>query len=359
MKCGAKLEEGIGTCSSCGTPVGMKERTHESAQEGAQDSGQMSPQEGPPPETRADRSSRTFLAIAVIFLGIAIIITALFVMPIRQENVSESKNVAYQDGVDKIDLDFTAANAQVDIAFEDLPDDFITLDVSGTIGVGVFGSSAGFNLIFEDDVQGNVLAVTSEIKTNPGLQVVQLDCTIRIDTSLKADLNLITSSGGIVLNTQPGVVLDSANLQVTSGNVKADLDQGVNVTGDVSLRTTSGNVEFSWDNTNATSDIQVDLGTTSGNIRADVKQNTQLSGNIILKAITTNGNVNFDIDIQGDIGAWIESKVTSGNINVNKESGFKGIDSLVLSDNHPAGSNFDVNLETTSGNINLNAAYVP
>jgi hypothetical protein len=60
--------------------------------------------------------------------------------------------------------------------------------------------------------------------------------------------------------------------------------------------------------------------------------------------------------IDGDVGASIESSTVIGGINEDVEK-FSGNETLLQSDNYPAGSNFLVNLRTTTGGININAVY--
>jgi DUF4097 and DUF4098 domain-containing protein YvlB len=60
--------------------------------------------------------------------------------------------------------------------------------------------------------------------------------------------------------------------------------------------------------------------------------------------------------IHNDVGAKIDSHTTVGGINV-EQQGFSGNQSLLQSSNYPAGSNFMVNLATTTGGIDINAYY--
>jgi hypothetical protein len=62
------------------------------------------------------------------------------------------------------------------------------------------------------------------------------------------------------------------------------------------------------------------------------------------------------MEIDDDVGARIESHADLGEINVDVQK-FSGNETLLQSDNYPAGSNFLVNLRTTTGGININAAY--
>jgi hypothetical protein len=77
-----------------------------------------------------------------------------------------------------------------------------------------------------------------------------------------------------------------------------------------------------------------------------------------VNAETTTGGINLAMAINDDVGARIGSHTGVGGISV-EQQGFSGNQSLLQSSNYPAGSNFLVNLRTTTGGININAAYEP
>ena len=345
-KCGAELDEDAKFCPTCGTPVG-------------------------PPVTKPERrrkerrpiSTLGILAIVlIILLASAAIIAALAFLPIQAVDVSESRDVPYQTGVDTVNLDFTADVARVNVAFEDLSGKLVTLDVSATGRVGIFGSTDAFDLTSHNTTENNVLTVTADVDTVgggwPWYPWLRVTCDIRIDPSLNASLDVETSTGGIVMNTQAGVVLNSLSLEATTGGVKANLVEGV-VAGDVSVKTTTGGVEFSWNNVMVTKDVLVNAKTTTGGVDVDVTQDEELLGNVTLKAEATTGGVDFAIDIKGDIGAKIVSSVTTGGIDIDRQDGFSGTKSPLQSTNYRAGNNFDVSLETTTGGIDIDAKYTP
>ncbi len=154
------------------------------------------------------------------------------------------------------------------------------------------------------------------------------------------------------------------SLEATTGGIEVHLAEDVVVSGDVSLSATTGGVQLSWDNVFPTEDVLVELAATTGGVDVDVKQDERLLGNITFEAEATTGGVNFAIDIQGDIGAKIDSRVTTGGIEIDRQVGFSLVYSYadragLLSDNHPARSNFNVDLTTTTGGIDIDARYTP
>jgi len=193
-KCGAELKEDDKFCPACGTPVGAPKAE---------------------PERRRKRKPMSTLAIILIILFVsAAVIVAIALMPIRAVDISESRDVPYQTSVDTLDLDFTADVAQVNVTFEDLSGKLVTLDVSITGRVGVFGSLDVLDLNFDSTTDGNVLTVTSQVDMISRYSwALNVTCNILIDPSMKASLDVKTSTGGIFLNTQAGVFLDYVSLE--------------------------------------------------------------------------------------------------------------------------------------------------
>ena len=351
-KCGAKLDEDTKFCPICGTPVG--------------------PPVAEPERRRKERRPIRILAIVLIaIIVIAAVVAAIAFLPLRTVGpVTRRMSVPSKSGVNTLNLDLRADVAGVNIAFENLTGEWqspsIILNASATARVGVFVSPnflERFMPVWHDTTVGNVLTVKvrQDVDTVdwPRYSSLKVTFDIRIDPSMNTSLNVKTSTGGIVLDTQAGVVLNSLSLEATTGGVEANLVEDVVVAGDVSATTTTGGVEFFWDNMVVTKDVLVNVETTTGGVDVDVTQDEELLGNVTLKAEATTGGVDFAIDIRGDVGAKIESSVTTGGIDTDRQVGFSGPEALLQSSNYPAGSNFDVNLETTTGGIDIDAKYTP
>lgn len=350
-KCGAELDEDARFCSVCGASVlGVKEE--EGVGRG---------------EEEGRRRMGVFGVVAVVLVVVvvaAVVFAAFAFLPVRAVDVRESRVVPYQAGVDVVYLDFVADVARVDVAFEDLSGELVALNVSATGGVGVFGSpDRVFDLSFDDSVVGGVLTLEVEVDTfgggwpwHPWLQV---SCDLRLDSSLNASLDVRTGTGRVVLDSRAGVVFNSLSLEATTGRVKAVLVEGVVVAGDVSVKTTTGGVEFSWNNVVVTRNVLVNAKTTTGGVDLYVKQHEELARNVTLKAEATTGGVDFAIDIKGDVGAEIESATSIGGIDVDRQVGFSGTKSMLRSNNYSADGNFDVSLKTTTGGIDIDAKHTP
>lgn len=356
-KCGTELDEDAKFCPKCGTPT------------------------GPPvtaPERRdIERRPMSILPIVLIaIIVIAAVAAALAFLPIRPVNVGPTHSrmsVPYKSGVDTLIFDLTAELAHVNIIFENLTGEsqspliILNANASATVRVGIFGSADNTTLerfmpVWDDETEDNVLTVTvtQDVDTIGWPRYSSLNVTfdVHIDHSLKTSLDVKTTTGGIDLETQAGIVLDSLILDVTTGGVEAELVEDVIVAGNVSVSATTGGVELFWDDVTISDDVQVNAVTITGGVDVSITQE-ELSGNVTLEARATTGGVSFAIDIKGDVGAKIVSSVTTGGVDAKRRVGFSGLDDDLHSSNYPASQNFDVNLETVTGGIDIDAKHTP
>jgi hypothetical protein len=339
-KCGAKLEEDAKFCHKCGTPVGV------------------------PAAATPARRVRTPIYVPVVVL-VAVLVVGMFAvlafMPMRSVSFAEAREVPFETGVTDLSLDFDADTAQVNINFENLTEKLVTLNVSVTGAVGILAPSDLLNVTFDHTSIGNQLRVTSGVHTVHGWPWtiwLKVTCDLRIDPSMSMNLTVLTSTGKIAMNTEAGVVFNGLILKTTTGEVEANLGPNVVVNDTIVLRTTTGGVDFSWNNANATTNALVDVKTTTGGIDINIAQINPLSANITMNAEATTGGITFAIAIQDSVAAKIESSNTLGGISADKV-GFTGTNSQIQSSNHPASSNFSVNLKNTTGHIHINATYTP
>jgi DUF4097 and DUF4098 domain-containing protein YvlB len=180
-------------------------------------------------------------------------------------------------------------------------------------------------------------------------------CDVYIDPSANLSLDVRSSVGQIVMNADANMTLQNLDLETTTGSIAASLSKGVIIRGTVSLKTTTGSVQFQMDKADVSGKVSVNLQSTTGSVNANVTEN-QLSGNVTVNAETTTGGVNLAMVIKDDVGARIDSRTAVGGISV-EQQGFSGNQSSLQSDNYPAGSNLLVTLSTTTGGIHINAAY--
>jgi hypothetical protein len=158
------------------------------------------------------------------------------------------------------------------------------------------------------------------------------------------------------MNADANMTLQDLDLETAIGSVDVSLAKGVIIRGIASLKATTGSVQFRMDKADVSGNVSVNLQSTTGSVNVDLTENQKLSGNVTVSARTTIGGVDLRMVIDDDVGARIESHTELGEINVDLQK-FSGNQTLLQSDNFPAGSNFLVNLRTSTGGININAVY--
>jgi DUF4097 and DUF4098 domain-containing protein YvlB len=163
------------------------------------------------------------------------------------------------------------------------------------------------------------------------------NCSVSYDVTLPAPAKVTgaNSSGDLVLTGVSAVDVSTSSGNVTVGDVDGPVTASAtsgdvditNVTGPAQLRTTSGNITARG--LSGSTDAQA----ISGDITVD------FTSTVDLRAKTTSGNI--DVRVPG--GPYhVTTKVTSGDVTVNIPT-------------DPAAEH-SLNLEATSGDINVNAA---
>jgi hypothetical protein len=341
-KCGAKLEEGARFCRVCGTPVVAVTAAARPA---------------------APRRRRPVyllpVAILIAVLISAVVIGALFFLPLYPVHFNQTNQVPKAD-VDHLLLEFQADVAQVNIFFKNLPGNMVVLNVTADGNVGILDDpNRAVNVTFSHQTSNNSAIVTARVSRTtrwPILNYLNVNCDIYIDPSVSLTLHVSSSVGNIVMDANTSVTLQILDLETETGSVDVSLSKGVVVADLITLHTTTGNLQFQMDKADVSRNVSVNLQSTTGSVNMDLIENQKLSGNVTVNARTTTGSVNLSMEIDNDVGASLESSTVIGSINEDVEN-FSGNETLLQSDNFPAGSNFLVNLRTTTGGININAAY--
>jgi hypothetical protein len=326
-------------------------------------------------ETTKRRGRKPISAIAVVLIAVvaaAVVLTAVGTvafLPIQIVGpVTRRMSVPSMSGINMLNLSLTADIAGVNISFEDLTGELrspsIILNTSAKAKVSAFGSSEfleRFMPVWHYETEGDALIVIAKQDVGPVFwpRYSSLNVTfdVRIDSSMHSSLDVLVSTGEIVMNTQEKIVIDSLALEVTTGSVETRLAEDVVLKGDVSAVATTGSVRLLWDNAIVTQDVQVDAIATTGSVDVNIKEDDSLQSDITLNAEVITGEVDFTIDIQGDVGAMIISIVAAGGVDVDRRGGFSGSDTALRSSNYPADHNFSINLEATTGGIDIDAKY--
>jgi hypothetical protein len=339
-KCGAKLDETARFCPACGTPVATVNAA--------------------PNQTVPKRRPYYVLPVVILVavLVSAAVIASLLFLPFYPVNFNQTNEVP-EAGMDNLLLDFQVDVAQVNVFFKNLPGNMAVLNVTADGGVGILDDpNSAVNVTFSHTATNNSVAVFARVSQTARwsiLHSLNLKCDLYIDPSANLTLQVRSSVGGIVMDAGTEVTLQRADLETTVGNVEVSLSKGAVAAGSISLRTTTGSVQFTMDEADVSGNVSVNLHSTTGAVNLDLTA-THLSGNATVNARTTTGSVNMHMAIDGDVGARIESDADLGKITLDVER-FSGNESPIQSNNYPAGSNFLVNLRTNTGGISINAAY--
>jgi hypothetical protein len=340
-KCGAKLNETARFCHVCGTPVVPVAVTRPAA------------------PTRRRPFYILPVAILIAVLLAAIVLGVLFFLPFYPVHFNQTNQVPKAD-VDHLLLEFQADVAHVNVFFKNLPANMVILNVTADGNVGILEDpNRPVNVTFSYHTASNSAIVTGSVSRTTRWPIsynLNVNCDVYIDPSANLTLHVHSSVGNIVMDANTSVTLQILDLETETGSVDVSLSKGVVVSDLITLHTTTGNVQFEMDEANVSRNVSVELQSTTGSVNMDLIENQKLPGNVTLNARTTTGSVNLSMVIDNDVGASIKSSTVIGGINEDVEK-FSGNETLLQSDNYPAGSNFLVNLRTTTGGININAVY--
>jgi hypothetical protein len=340
-KCGAKLDETAMFCHVCGTPVAAVTTA---------------------PIPKAHRRQPFYIlpvAILIVILLSALVIGALFFLPFYPVHFNQTNEVPKAD-VDNLFLEFQADVANVNVFFENLPSNMAVLNVTAEGNVGILDDpNRAVNVTFSHQTANNsiiVIARVSRATRWPILYNLNINCDVYLAPSANLTIQVRSSVGNIVMDADTKMTMQSLDLETTTGSVDVSLSKDVTIDRHISLKSTTGIVQFKMDAADVLGNGAVNLQSTTGSVNLNLTATQRLSGNVTVNARTTTGSVNLRMVIDGDIGARIESDTTIGSITADVEK-FSGNQTPLESDNYPAGSNFLVNLKTTTGGININAAY--
>ena len=344
-KCGAKLADDARFCYVCGTPV-----TPIVA--------------GAPPTTplrqpvrRAAFPVATITLIAVLVFAVAV--AAVVLLPLQPVEFNQ-QNQASAANVDRLNMTVNADVANVYVIFRNLPENQRAIvNVSATGSKGLFTSDQIVALAFEEKTEDSTLSYTATVsRTQEWFVSQQISCYVYIDPSAIVSLAVKTGTGQITFETTDKVTIENLSLETDTGSIGATLTQNVLVAGTFSLRAVTDSVHLAWNGADVSGNAPVTLRSSTGSVDVSIIQSGHnLYGNVTINAETTTGGIDFALDINGGVGAKIESANTAlGGINVHQR-GFSANEVPLQSTNYPGSGNFLVNLRTSTGGITINANY--
>jgi hypothetical protein len=341
-KCGAKLDDDARFCHVCGTPVVAVTAT---------------------PRLAAPKRRRPVYLLPVAILAAvlltAIVIGALIFLPFYPVHFNQTNQVP-KDNVNSLFVELQSDVAHVNVFLKNLPSNMVLLNVTAEGNVGILDDpNHAVNVTFDHQTTNNSATVTasvSRVTRWPILYNLNVTCNVYIESSANLSLTVHSGVGNIVMDADTDVTLQNLILETTTGSVDVSLSKSVIIDGSIFLKTTTGSIQFQMDKADVSRNISVNLQSTTGSVNMDLRENLNLSGNVTVYAQATTGGVNLSMAIDDDVGATIESQTVIGGINVDVHK-FSGNQTLLQSDNYPAGSNFLMNLRTSTGGIKINAAY--
>jgi hypothetical protein len=344
-RCGTKLEEDAKFCFHCGTPVVAPLPFSEYRQA--------------PAQNEPFRRSPLFIPVIVLVAIVlsAVVIAAVASAPLNPVNFNQSSQIS-QPGVDRLSLDFQADVAEINV-FTNLTDKTVQMDVSAKGTTGIFASNTPVKFTVENSTVNGGVVVTAKVSMTEFLQTsnLRIICNIYVNPALDLTLNVRSTVGQVTMNADSSAKIKTLNLQATTGIMRLDIKKGTIVMGDVSLKTSTGNVWFSMDQANVQDNVTVNLSSSTGSVNMNVSETKKFNGNIQINANTQTGQVNLDrLLIDGEVAAKIESHTTLGRVTLDVNN-FSGNQSPIQSDNYPAASNINVSINTNIGNIHIAASY--
>ncbi len=353
------------------------------------------------------KTAKVLIIIACLSVGILAILFA----PIVPATFRGTDIVQYDAGVDQINLVVNSdiANVYIDYA-NDSSADLINLSYYYLIGHALLLEPPAPQVVLTNSTSGNVLTVNvdvdfpalvltstwttvTQLTINPTLLTnLSISCdtaNINVDSSYSTnktfiDIDLLTDTGNIEVTLTNGsnilgdllvtrttgnaeVILGknsaiAGNLQInsTTGNAELILLEDTTLNNDFIVKTSTGNIDLALNNISLNNnEIQGFLLAISGNIEANIIQRLDPTGNLTLTMTASSGNARLTISLEADyLSSAIYYQTGSGSVNINANP--PGFDtpglSLMTSSAPDCSSNFDVDMTTSSGNINILAA---
>lgn len=221
-----------------------------------------------------------------------------------------------------------------------------------------------FGLSLKQDMMWTSLSMDNEL-------------TVTLRTDVIYGINVDSTTGAIDADVPTGVVVDDFNLEVTTGPImlyaSATFSKGIYVDtttgsasliltdcvmgGDILVDVTTGELTFTSENTRYTKDSVLELEATTAPVHFDILQEVDLGADVTGSIQTTTGNIDGEYeDTNGNVGARFSSSTTTGNIVYINSGGFSENGDVFTSNDYPATNNYDIDLDVTTGSINIEAA---
>jgi hypothetical protein len=354
-RCGTQLEENARFCHKCGTPVAV-DATYASPP--------SPPQSAYRPAAPMKPWHKDTLVVATIVLVtillVAVVAVALLTAPLGSWSLSESLEDK-TEGVKTVNLNFHTNVGQIIIFTQKMGNNNICIYVQANGSRGLFGNRDNpVSITFDNQTVGDVLTVNSSVHVEDvATSRSRVQIMIYVDPDLTLDFNVSSTTGQVSFTGNQDAVIQNLNLHAVTGEVQANLETGVIVTGNVSLSTTTGAVNYRMSQTFVFGNCTVNLHSVTGEVNMDITQTKTLDGNLWVNSETTTGSINLGLTIDDGVGAKIASD-TGGFGNVHTDlNNFNGENELVQSANYPSASNIEIDNKIHAfGSVYIQASYL-
>jgi hypothetical protein len=183
--------------------------------------------------------------------------------------------------------------------------------------------------------------------------------TVQINKTLRASLDLSVVTGGVILKTTNGAVLEGLRLNATSKGAVVSLENGTVLAGNVKIKTATGGTQLSWNNVTVEGDRTVSIGESSGKITARFDQRKSLGGTVEVLSKETAGKTSLIFRLVGDTSAVVVVNEGINEAQLINSGGFSGNVLNFHSTNYPTSNHFNVQVNNTIGGIIVDGKWTP
>jgi hypothetical protein len=312
------------------------------------------------------RLRRNDLAVIGIFASVLILVfllilaAVLFIIPFRSTDTDEARTATLPSGVSALDLNLKVDAGDVTIRFVDNSSVAASIHVQGVQRSGLLWTPKPVNISWEESVAGDALTINASVHLDPQvgfLDTNDMRCQLDISQQLMTSLDVDNSFGGIDIATVSGVNLTQLDVKTSLGKAELTMVADTVLSGPLSLETSLGSLELTWNDVMTTGSTNVSLKTSAGTVNANITQHRSLDGNLSMNINTSLGSVDLALDVSGDNSARIMSTVSLGEVKVQQQSGFDGNGSDLRSSNYPQLSNIEVSCTAGAGSVEIEAKY--
>ena len=323
-------------------------------------------QQAPPPQAEAKPHRPMYkdpivlgtVALVVILLT-AVVIGAFMIAPINPWSYSDSQSNQNPDAK-TLNLNFHTNVGQVNVMTLKIGDRNVLISVQGNGSYGMLGgSNTPVTFTFDNQTVGDTLTVDSAVNVDESAtERSNVAVQIFVDPALKLNLNVTSSTGKVSFVADKPTTLGGLHLESATGEVEANLQGNVTINGDISIKSSTADVNFRLSHDAIVGNRTIDLGSSTGSVAYDLTQTKAFNGNLHINAATSTGSVNVGLTVDGAVAAKITSYTgTFGGVKTNQNN-FQGNNTSLQTLNYPSTCNIEVNNTVGTGDININADYL-